>query len=339
MINRLSLLLFAAHCTFISCATAKPDTSAPQKPLKLFAAMAMTGDQQASSTPTDSGLMLLDETSLEWSRLGPQIMFINSAVADPNDPDTLYYACGNGIARTLDGGKTWRLITGWRESDIMRIVMDPTNSDLIYAASIWGVVLSKDRGATWSAANSGLPEYYSRDIILDERAPQRLLLATSTGLFESNDRANNWQRVDTFPRVAVLRLERSHANPDLWIAGTEGQGVWISKDDGQTWQPTAQDLASNNVYGVAFDPANPSRMAAGGWGTGLHLSSDGGSTWIRATGELPSPHITAIIFDQGIEGRIWISTFEKGSLYSDDFGKTWSDPILVGAYVFDLGYL
>jgi ligand-binding sensor domain-containing protein len=340
MIKRLILpLLSIASFALNGCATAASDAPDLSEQTDLFAAMAMTGDQQASSTPTDSGLMLLNHETHDWERLGPQIMFINSAVADPNDPDTLFFACGNGIARTTDGGETWRLVTGWRESDVMRIVIDPTDSDRIYAASIWGVTISRDGGETWKAANTGLPEYYSKDIVLDERDPDRLLLATTMGLFESTDRAENWSRVEAFPEVAILRLERSTINPDLWIAGTEGRGVWLSTDDGRTWRPTAPDLASANVYGVALDPADPARMAAGGWGTGVHVSTDGGSTWTRAPGELPSPNITAMIFDRWETGRLWVSTFEKGTFHSDDAGATWSDPTLVGAYVFDLGYL
>lgn len=324
------------------CATAgtdQPDMSKQAEPTRLFAAMAMTGDQQASSVPTDSGLLLLDAETHTWERLGPQIMFINSAVADPKDPERLYYACGNGIARTTDGGETWRLVTGWRESDVTRIVIDPTDTDLIYAATIWGVIISRDGGETWAAANAGLPEYFSKDIVLDRLDPDRLLLATTTGLFESTNRADEWHRVDSFPKVAVLRLERSAVDPDLWIAGTEGQGVWLSTDNARSWKQVAPALDGANVYAVALDPANPALMAAGGWETGIHISRDGGETWQAATGGLPSPNITSMIFDRQQNDRLWASTFEKGTFFSDDAGATWSEAFLVGAYVFDLGYL
>lgn len=343
MIKRLLLLpVCLAGFSINGCATVKsdvPDLAAPPDPPELFAAMAMTGDQQASSIPTDSGLMILDPESLSWEHIGPKITFISSATADPNDPETLFFACGNGIARTTDGGETWRLVTGWRESDVVRIVIDPTDSNRIYAATIWGVTVSRDGGDSWEAANEGLPEYFCKDIVLDRGNLKRLLLATTTGLFESTDRAESWHRVEPFPKIAVLRLERSPVNPDLWIAGTEGAGVWLSTDDARTWKQVAPALGAANVYGVALDSTDPSLMAAGGWGTGIHVSKDGGSTWQRSAGELPSPNITAVIFDQYRVGRLWISTFEKGTFFTDDSGATWSEPTLVGAYVFDLGYL
>ncbi len=305
----------------------------------LFAAMIMTKAQQASSTPTDSGVLLHHPESDSWERLGPPIMMINSATADPSDPQTLFFACGNGIARSTDGGRTWRLVTGWKVSDVVQVTVDPTDSNRVYAASIWGVHVSRDGGDSWEAANAGLPERYTRGIVIDEGNPDRLLLPTTSGLFQSNDQAGSWERVPGTPEVAFLRLRRSLANPDLWIAGTEGQGVWISHDDGASWEVSAPALASANVYAVAADPDDPQLLAAGGWNTGVSISRDGGRTWSSHLEGLPSPNVTAMIFDRNVPQRLWVSTFEEGTVYSDDFGRSWQDGNLYGAYVLDLGFL
>jgi photosystem II stability/assembly factor-like uncharacterized protein len=308
-------------------------------PADLYAAMIMTKEQQASSIPTDSGVLRHDPVTGQWKRLGPQIQMISSAASDPTDPRVIFFACGNGIARSRDGGETWRLVTGWRESDVLQIVVDPTDPQRVYAATAWGVNLSTDGGDSWSAANEGLDEYFAKGIAIDQRDPARLLLANTKGLFESGDRAGSWRRVQSFPEVAVLRLRRGESDPDIWIAGTEGRGLWLSRDDGRSWSPAAPQLADANLYAVAVDPADASRMAAGGWGTGVHVSLDGGATWQAATGTLPSPNITAMIFDRATPGRLWVSTFEEGTFYSDDAGATWTDANLHGAYVFDLVYL
>ena len=314
-------------------------TSSADSQTELFAAMIMTKAQQASSIPTDSGILVRHAETGVWKRLGPKIQMISSATVDPSNPDTIFFACGNGIARTTDGGANWRLVTGWRENDALQIAIDPTNSDLVYAATAWGVTISKDGGDSWTAANKGLPEYFSKGIVIDHQRPKRLLLATTTGLFESKNQARSWKRVPSFPKVAALRLRRSYSNPDVWLAGTEGQGVWMSRNDGKTWKPSAPELKEANVYAVAMDTTDSSLLAAGGWNTGAYISTDGGDTWRKTTGKLPSPNITAAVFDENNSNRLWISTFEEGTFYSDDRGKSWINAQLDVAYVFDLGFL
>jgi len=308
-------------------------------PSELFAAMIMTKEQQASSTPTDSGVLLHDTSSGTWKRIGPKVMIILSAVADPSDPKTMFFACGNGIVRTKDGGESWRLVTGWRESDVLQIAIDPEDGNSVYAASCWGVTVSRDGGDTWSASNTGLPEYFSKGIVLDHLNTNRLLLATTTGLFQSKDRAKSWKRVKSFPETAVLRLRRSASDANVWIAGTEGIGVWISKDDGKSWKASATALKTANVYAVAIHPENSSMLAAGGWDTGVYISSDGGNSWSLSSKDLPSQNITSMVFDENTPNRLWVSTFEEGTYYSDDSGQTWESGNLYGAYVYDLGFL
>ena len=337
------LLASLAGVPLSGCASAPagaPSASQPEPvPSELFAAMIMTKEQQASSTPTDSGVLLHHSETDSWERLGPPIMMISSATADPADPETIFFACGNGVARSTDGGRTWRLVTDWRVSDVVQVAVDPTNSDRVYAASTWGVHVSDDGGDSWEAANTGLPERYTRGIVIDKDNPERLLLPTTSGLFQSTDRAESWQRIPGTPEVAFLRLRRSHANPDLWIAGTEGMGVWISHDNGASWEAAAPALASANIYTVAAAPSDPRLLAAGGWETGVSISRDAGQTWSSHREGLPSPNVTAMIFDRYKPQRLWVSTFEEGTVYSDDFGQTWQDGNLFGAYVFDLGFL
>lgn len=313
--------------------------SAEAEPV-LFAALAMTKGQEASSLPTDSGLFIYDHHSDDWEVIGPRILFMNSIVSDPNDPDTIFIACGNGIVRSQDGGATWRQVTGWRESDIMRIAIDPEDGRNIYAASVWGVSVSRDGGETWEAANAGLHETWSRPIVVDQKSPRRILVGTEAGLYESFNQARSWERVESSPWVPVLDLQRSVSDPDIWLMATEGQGVFISQDDAKTWLEAVPELGDSNIYTVNIDPANGRRMAAGGWDVGVWVSADGGRSW-EARGEgLASSNVTAITFDANGSGRLWASTFEEGSFYSDDLGKTWiHDDRLDGAYVFDLSFV
>ncbi len=305
----------------------------------LFVAFAMTKEQESSPLPTDSGIFLRKSIDSDWQRIGPVIQQMASFATDPNNLNTLFIACGNGIVRSTDGGATWRMTTGWRESDVNKVVVDPENGRNVYASSVWGISASYDGGETWQTANRGLRKRFSRSIMVDSRNPKRLLVGTEDGIYESRDRARSWRPVRSSPKIVVLRMDRSQADPDLWIAGTEGKGVYLSRNDGRRWESAAPDLKEANIYGVTADPHNEQSLAAGGWAVGVWVSSDTGKTWQQTESKLPSPNVMAMTFDANVPGRLWASTFEEGTYYTDDGGKSWQDGDLYGAYVWDLGFV
>lgn len=316
-----------------------PGVHAGREP-ELYASLIMTAGQKNSSLPTDAGLFIHDETAIGWHRFGPQIQFINGVALSPVDPDVVFLACGNGVARTEDGGKTWKLVTGWRESDIQEIAIDPRDGKTVYAASIWGLTVSRDGGETWGYAVKGLPELYCRTVVIDRTNPDRLLLGTDAGIFVSEDRAVTWDPVTLGPGVNILDMEQAKADPRHWIAGTEHHGVFLSSDNGETWAPSLPEAAERNVYAVTRDPANPDLLVAGGWDMGVWVSHDGGASWTSRGAGLPVDDVTAVAVEPAPKAsRLWVSTFEAGTFYSDDFGRSWVDAELPGAYVFDLRFL
>ena len=306
---------------------------------KLFVAFAMTKAQQASSLPTDSGIFLQGPGDETWGRIGPVIQAMNSVASDPSDPSTIFIACGNGIVRSRDNGASWRMVTGWRESDFTKIAIDPKNGDNIYAASVWGLSISRDGGESWQSANKGLKEQYCRSVVVDQRNSKRILLGTDDGIYVSRDRAESWSAIRTSPKSNILRMARSGADLDLWIVGTEGEGVFLSRNDGKTWESVSSELSEKNLYAVALHSESASRMAVGGWDAGVWMSDDSGKTWADRSAGLPSMNVTAMSFDPKRADRLWASTFEEGTFYTDDFGKTWKDGNLYGAYVLDLGII
>jgi photosystem II stability/assembly factor-like uncharacterized protein len=324
--------------TLLATAVIAPFSLASAEPTNLFAAAAFTKAQKNSSVPTDAGIFIRSESG-EWQPWGPKIQAVSSASVDPSDQNIAFLACGNGIARTRDGGQSWRLVTGWEISDALAIAIDPKNGRNVYAATGWGLWKSIDGGDTWTSCNSGLTETFSKTIVLDRENPDRLLVGTAGGLFLSINRAVTWTRIIDVPPTNILRLRRGVSGPETWLAVTEGHGAWLSIDDGESWQQTAPELANANLYGADVDPTNSENLAVSGWGVGVWISSDGGSTWTNRSDGMPSPNVFALAYDPDHRGRLFASTFEEGTVFSDDAGRSWNDGGLYGALVNDLGFV
>ena len=335
-----SSLILALVLPATAPATAPSAVSAAPLP-RFFAALQMTKAQVNSSTPATSGLFLRLPAG-QWRHFGgDQIKWVNTAAVNPVDPNVVYLGCGNGILRSRDDGRSWRLTTDWHVADVLALQVDPADPATIYAATGWGIWLSTDAGDSWRESDRGVPltGKFTQALVLDRTEPGRLVAGTFLGFSISTDRAENWTPLAGGPEIPILHLEQSGADPRLWIAGTQGDGLLISTDGARTWSAATPALAGANVYGAATDPTDAARIAAAGWAQGVRVSADGGKTWRDSTRGLPGPHVTALAFDPTHARRLWASTFEEGTYYSDDLGATWRVGGLYGAYVNELRFL
>jgi photosystem II stability/assembly factor-like uncharacterized protein len=88
-------------------------------------------------------------------------------------------------------------------------------------------------------------------------------------------------------QIRVLAVHPVHTQ--TLYAGTWGQGVYKSDDDGLTWQPKNTGLEDDalHVNALAFDPTNSEVMYAGTFGRGVYSSTDAGAHWYTWTTGLP----------------------------------------------------
>jgi photosystem II stability/assembly factor-like uncharacterized protein len=162
------------------------------------------------------------------------------------------------------------------------------------------------------------PDYHS--LLVDANEPDRVLLGTHVGIYESIDGGRRW---------AFAGLEGDDAmnlvrEPDgaLWVAG---HGVLKKSDDGgATWADKDPDgLPSKDVHGFAVDPDDPQTIYAAIAGEGLYRSNDGGVSFEEvSSGVGPAVYGLAVTPD----GRLLAA--QEGGLYaSDDSGTTWNVPL------------
>ncbi len=118
---------------------------------QLFAGLIRTKGYVVGSPLSASGLFRFAGADTNWTHIGWNHPRISAVAFDPDDPDTFYLAAGSGVLRTMDGGKSWRLVTGWDVTEAQDVVVDPNAPERVYAATAYGIWRSRDRGQTWTA--------------------------------------------------------------------------------------------------------------------------------------------------------------------------------------------
>jgi photosystem II stability/assembly factor-like uncharacterized protein len=239
---------------------------------------------------------------------------------DPNNPFVVWAGTGennhqralgygDGVYKTIDGGKSWKNM-GLKDSrQIGGIVIDPRNSNVIFVAaegSVWGpggergLYKSTDGGKTWKlnlqiSENTGV-----NNIIYDPRNPD-VMFATSeqrrrhvytkigggpeTSVYKSTDAGESWDKITNgLPKVDMggIGIAISPVNPDIlylvFEASENKGGFFRSTNRGAIWEKmnsyTAQGQYFNELY---CDPKNVDKVYNVDVITQVTL--DGGKTW------------------------------------------------------------
>ena len=75
---------------------------------------------------------LLNIGSIKIQQSNPDVIWVGTGEGNPRNSLNL----GEGIFKTLDGGKTWKRMGLEKTRNIHRILIDPTNPNTVYAAAI-----------------------------------------------------------------------------------------------------------------------------------------------------------------------------------------------------------
>lgn len=235
------------------------------------------------------GVFRSDNAGTTWQPIFdhyPSLSIGDIALFQPN-PDILWVGTGeannrnsvgwgDGIWKSVDGGKSF-INMGLRDTwQIARVVTHPTNPDVVYVAAIgnlWGytgergLFKTTDGGRTWAKLTTGLPNdgrHGATDLVIDPANPETLYVAfyhrlrrpwhfqsggPLGGIFKSTDGGQSWRKLSAgLPAGGTGRigLAIARSNPRVVMALVEaeastslarpGSGIYRSEDAGATWR-------------------------------------------------------------------------------------------------------
>jgi photosystem II stability/assembly factor-like uncharacterized protein len=267
------------------------------------------------------GLFVSTDAGSTWLHRGWR-EYVRTFYSEQGSDGTIWSACGNGVHRSTDGGKTWRVTTGWEVTEVLKVKVDPSNPACVFAATAYGVMYTSDRGETWVERTNGLKRKFISDVCIDRSHPSRVLIATELGIFRSENNGSIWEAVGQ-KHVDIRTITQHPTRPDVFLAGTEDDGVLLSPDRGLTWKKMNTGLEHNTVYAIAFDREDPDIIFVGTHGGGVYRSTDGGATWERPGSGITAPDVHALVTLRSPGGTVLAGTLNGGLFVSTDRGMTW----------------
>lgn len=234
-------------------------------------------------------------------------------------------ATHTGVHQSWDFGKTWKVTTDWRMTEVNSIAMNQEHPEIIYAGSPYGFYKTIDDGKEWKQFNNGLEgtdATFVSSIIIDHSDFNRILISTEDGVYISETAGESWVRAGL--NVRNIRIIVQHPiDPKILMVGTEDNGLYISADGGKVWEKRDTGVVHATFYIIAFDPNNPETIYAGGFQTGVYKSIDGGKKWKHTFNGLGNLDIHGIAVVPGDSNVVYAGTMNAGIYKSVDGGISW----------------
>ena len=242
-----------------------------------------------------------------------------------------------GVARTEDGGATWKLVrkesgserkafgddwigeffgSGYAAAPIA-LAVAPHHPMTVYSTDAGRILRSDDGGEHWRAIYSsrlgdgtfsgiGLEGANAHGVHFDPFDSRRIFISyTDIGLFRSENGGAGW-------------VPSTEAVPHAWLNTT----YWMVFDPairGRAWAVMSgtHDLPRTRI----FDRKSPAAFVGG-----VMISADGGKTWRKSNDGMPPTAPTHILLDPGSppDARVlYVAACGKGVYKSVNGGKTW----------------
>ena len=295
---------------------------------------------------------------------------IGALAVAPSNPEIIYVgtgeglrrpdlATGDGIYKSMDGGKTWQHL-GLRDGQqISAIIVDPRDPNRVFVAVLGhpygpnserGIFRSLDGGQNWQRVLYKDENTGGIDLAFDPANAQvvyaamwasrrppwttgNALQVPGSGLYKSTDGGNNWQQLTRGLPAAEQGLGRigvgiAPSNPKRIYALVDAPkvgGLYRSEDAGESWQQINSDDRlwgrGSDFANVRVDPKNPDVVYVAN--VCSYRSSDAGKTFTALKGA-PGGDDYHTFWINPENPQIVALASDQGATISVNGGETWS---------------
>ena len=298
---------------------------------------------------------------------GEKIASIGAIAVAPSDTNVIYVGSGepdmrsdisygNGMYKSVDGGKTWEHIGLEDTRQIGDILVDPHDANLVYVAAMGhsygpnaerGVFRSTDGGATWKKVLFKDENTGAIDLAFDPQNSKTIYAALwqtrrppwnvyppsngpGSGLYKSTDGGDNWKQLTNgLPTEGLGRIgvAVAPANPNRVYAIVDAKqgGLYRSDDGGQSWHLADNEsrIWGRGWYfgGVTVDPKNADVLYV--MNTSTYRSTDRGASFTAIKGAPGGDDYHTLWIEPDNPARMILGS-DQGVIISVDYAKTWS---------------
>ncbi len=222
----------------------------------------------------------------------PNTVWVGTGEGNPRNSINL----GQGIYKSLDGGRTWKCMGLEKSVSIHRILIDPQNPQTVYAGVLGnpfadhqerGVYKTTDGGETWTKILYTNEKSGVGDMVMDPTNPNKIFVnmwqmrrtpydfksgGPGSGFYMTVDGGKNWTKLDKNNGIPEGELGRigiaiAASNPDRVYAMIEStkNALYRSDDGGYHWEVINTDpqWVNNRPFyfqDIAVDPQNENRL-------------------------------------------------------------------------------
>jgi len=175
-----------------------------------------------------------------------EVLMVVTLALDATQPTTMYAGTSGGVYKSVNGAARWEkvneglvppeIVESSRALGVTAIQVDPHAIGRLYAATLKGLYKSTDGAQAWTRIAQSLPDQMISAMVLDRSTAGAIFIASREGVHKSEDGGATWRAINKgLASLNIRSLAQSPTDPKTFYAGTNGSGLYRSRDRGETW--------------------------------------------------------------------------------------------------------